>query len=197
MQGVVAPIIAIVLLAALWVLPLLLLSSAKARLRRAREAAETLTEDVTVLVGRGEVDRALQAAGSHETVFARAVSRVLTAQAERRTVCARELDDAWKARPSGVPGAWHELATAALGLSGLLGLVLMTIGAFTEDYGTFLDRVGYCVVILLPGPAFVLVGLGARMEQIRAERRGLASTYRDCLGRVTSALDAPRPGTPS
>ncbi|MEK7865886.1 MAG: hypothetical protein AAB434_04330 [Planctomycetota bacterium] len=176
-----------------WVLAQLLLSSVRARTRRAREAAEGLMEDVMVLVERGAVDRALQAAESHATVFGWALARVLAAEPASRAERAGELEKSWKSRPSGVPGGGYELVAALLALPGLAGAYLLEMYACMGSLDTLSDRLGVVVLAAL-GAVLGLWLHSSGVARIGAERRGLADSYREYVGKLMRALDPPPPG---
>lgn len=185
-------IVTLILFAVCWLPGRLLLSSARARVRRAREAASALIEDVTLFVSRGEIERAIQAADSEGTVFAWALSRALATSAADRPMCLSDLDEAWRSRLAGVPLASFEAASGMPLLPGLLGAFLIAVVASEDSRGTVLEMAGIVVGIVLACAlgTWLISTCGLR---IHSERQALGDHYRACLAELARALASDKP----
>ncbi|GEM_PF-3008426 len=184
-------IVTLVLFAVCWLPARLLLSSARARVHRARESASAITEDVTLFVRRGEVERAIQVLDSHGTVFAWALSRVLATDPADRPTCLSDLDEAWKSRLAGVPLAYYEPCSGLPLLPALLGAFLLAAIARKDGSGTVLELVGIVVAIILACVLGTWLISGCALK-IHGERQALAEHYCACLAELARELDSPQ-----
>ncbi len=162
----------------------LLERSAEARVARARSAAEALCDDVVSFVRSGEVDRAREAARSHDTVFSEAVGAVLALPPGQRQSRVMDYEEEWLQRLWGIPFWGYEAVIV------LAGLVSLPVALFLVGLGISLrppDHLWLPIAsnAVIAGVAMVLIRSSVR--GVRRARRALASCYGGRLQRIAEA----------
>ncbi len=157
--------------------------SASARIGRARHAAEVLSDDVLVLLQRGEPERAREVAGAHGTPLADGILRLLSTVPSERSEAAGAIIKGWKDSVWVDRGLAYGCVVWGGGLVAALLLLSLVLSLAKEHRSTI-----PLVVAGLPGPLLGFWTLRHFARQIPALREELLAVHANCIWRMLGVL---------